>query len=140
MDIIRAILGSPEFTVFVLTAFAAITTTIVGWVAVEFRKRISKQLSATDLALLRSIATVAVQYAEQKFKEQDGPAKLAAAIAAANTMLVAYGLNVKIEQLVAIIEAAVFAETINTEIPAVALEVAADPGTIININPGPPDA
>ena len=116
-DFIIGILGSPEFTALVLTTFAGIVTAIVGWVAVQFRKRILNELSVSDLALLRSIAVIAVQYAEQKFKDADGPAKLDAAIEVANTMIAGYGLKVKVQQLVSIIEAAVYAELAHSTLP-----------------------
>ena len=113
------ILGSYEFTALLVTAFTAVATVVIGVVGYQFRKRVLHELSATDYALLRSISTVAVQYAEQKFKEADGPAKLAAAIAAANTMIASYGLKVTVEQLTKIIEAAVFVEIAKTNFPPV---------------------
>jgi len=116
-DFILGILGSPEFTALMLTTFAGIVTAVVGWVAVQFRKRILNELSVADLALLRSIAVIAVQYAEQRFKDADGPAKLAAAVAAADKMIAGYGLRVKTEQLMAIIESAVYAELAHAEMP-----------------------
>ncbi len=112
------IIGSPEFTALLLTTFAGVVTAVVGWVGVQFRKRILRELSAADLALLRSIARIAVQYAEQKYRAADGPTKLAAAMAATNTMIASYGLRVTTEQLLAIVEAAVFAETIHASLPA----------------------
>ncbi|MCU0250208.1 MAG: phage holin family protein [Vicinamibacterales bacterium] len=117
IDWLIELAGSPEFTAFLLTTFAGIVTAVVGWVGVQFRKRILRELSASDLALLRSIAVVAVQYVEQKFKEAEGPTKLAEAIRAANTMISSYGLNVTVEQLTAIVEAAVYAEIAKTELP-----------------------
>lgn len=108
-----SILSSPEFTALILTACATVTTAFVGWATVQFRKRVLHDLSATDLALLRQVATVAVQYAEQKFKEMDGPAKLAEAVNVANVMIASYGLDVTVEQLYAVIEAAVYAETLD---------------------------
>ncbi len=116
-DIIRQILASQEFTTLLLTAFAGVVTGVVGWVAIQFRKRILHDLSATDYALLRDIAADAVLYAEQKFKDADGPAKLAEAMKAADTMIASYGINVTVEQLEKIIEAAVYAEVIKTPLP-----------------------
>ena len=108
-----SILSSPEFTALILTACATVTTAFVGWATIQFRKRVLHDLSATDLALLRQVATVAVQYAEQKFKEMDGPTKLAEAVKVANVMIASYGLDVTVEQLYAVIEAAVYAETLD---------------------------
>jgi len=119
---IMSVLGSTEFTALLLTVFAGVTTAVVGWVAVQFRKNILHQLSATDLTLLRSIAMVAVQYVEQKFKDLDGPAKLQVAIEAADKMIASYGLKVTIEQLTSIIEAAVYAEIAKAELPALPVE------------------
>jgi hypothetical protein len=110
---LQSILGSPEFTALLLTSFAGIVTTVVTWIAVQFRKRILHDLSTTDLALLRQIASVAVMYAEQKFKEADGPTKLQEAVRVADTMILSYGLTVTVEQLYAIVEAAVYAETVH---------------------------
>jgi hypothetical protein len=107
---LQSIIGSPEFTALLLTTFAGVVTGVVSWVAVQFRKNILHSLSATDYALLRDIAADAVKYAEQAFKNADGPTKLAAAIDAANAMIASYGLTVTVEQLAKIIEAAVFAE------------------------------
>jgi hypothetical protein len=116
-EFILSILGSPEFTALILTAFATAVTSIAGYLALQFRKRILNELSVADLALLRSIAVIAVQYAEQKFKDADGPAKLDAAVEVANTMIAGYGLKVKVQQLVSIIEAAVYAETVHAAVP-----------------------
>jgi hypothetical protein len=112
------LLGSPEFTALLLTTFAGVVTAFVGWVGVQFRRRILRDLSSGDLALLRSIATIAVQYVEQRYIAQNGPTKLQAAIVAANTMIASYGLTVSIEQLTAIVEAAVYAEIAKVELPA----------------------
>lgn len=115
-----SILSSDAFTTLVLTTFAGIVTAIVGWVAIQFRTRILHDLSATDLALLRSIAALAVQYAEQKFADADGPAKLAEAVKAADALIASYGLKVTAEQLIKIIEAAVYAETLHADLPQTA--------------------
>jgi hydroxypyruvate isomerase len=112
-DFLQSLLSSPEFTTLLLTTFATVVTAIVGAVAIQFRKRILHELSATDLAMLRQIATLAVQYVEQKFKEAEGQTKLAEAIRVANTMIASYGINVTVEQLAAIVEAAVYAETVH---------------------------
>ena len=116
---LQSIIGSPEFTALLLTTFAGIVTGVVSWVAIQFRKNILHNLSATDYALLRAIAADAVKYAEQAFANSDGPTKLAAAVKAANAMIASYGINVTVEQLAQIIEAAVYAETISTPLPEV---------------------
>ena len=121
MDIVigwvASIIGSDAFTQLILQAAVIIATGVAGVVAYQFRKRILHELSATDLALLRSVAVVAVQYAEQKFKDADGPTKLAEAVKAANTIIAGYGLKVTVEQLIAVIEAAVFSEIAKTPLP-----------------------
>lgn len=106
-------LGSPEFTGLLLTTFAGVVTAVIAWVARVFRQRILHDLSVTDYALLRDIAADAVLYAEQKFRDLDGPAKLAEAVKAANAMIASYGLSVTVEQLTQIIEAAVYAEVVH---------------------------
>lgn len=116
-DWLLTFLGSPEFTSLLLTTFAGIVTAVVGWVAVQVRRRIMHDLSAADLALLRSIAALAVQWAEQTMAGADNKAKLDAAVAAADAMLAGYGLSVTVERLVRIIEAAVYAETLHAELP-----------------------
>lgn len=110
-EIIGAILASPELAALVLTAFATVVTALVGWVGYAVRRHVLRRLSAQELALVREIAAVAVRYAEQKLGKGAGAAKLELATAAANRFLAAYGVKVSAEQLLAIVEAAVFAET-----------------------------
>jgi len=117
-DLIATIIGSPEFAAFILAAFATTVGAVVTWLGVQFRKRILRSLSAADLALLRSIAVIAVQYAEQRFKDAGGPVKLEEAMNVADTMLVGYGIRVNTSQLRAIVEAAVFTETLKLALPA----------------------
>jgi len=112
-----SIISSDAFTQLVLTTFAGIVTAAVGVIAYQFRTRILHDLSATDYALLREIAADSVIYAEQKFKDADGPAKLAEAMKAADAMIASYGIRVTVEQLEKIIEAAVYAETIHASLP-----------------------
>jgi hypothetical protein len=114
---VMGVVGSTEFTTLLLTTFMGVVTAVVGWVAVQFRKRILHDLSAGDLALLRSCAVIAVQYVEQKFRGSASEVKLQEAIKAADTMIASYGLDVTIEQLTKIIEAAVYAEITKTRLP-----------------------
>lgn len=122
MDIptwLASILGSDAFAQLVLQAVSVIAVSVVTWVAYQFRKRILHDISATDYELLRKIAADAVIYAEQKFKDADGPAKLAEAMKAADAMIASYGIQVTVEQLEKIVEAAVYAETIHADPPVV---------------------
>ncbi|HSW43194.1 MAG TPA: phage holin, LLH family [Patescibacteria group bacterium] len=112
-DLLGTILASDAFAALVLTTVATVATAVVGWLGYAVRRHVLRRLDADELALLRQIASVAVAYAEQKYKSSDGPARLAAAMSAANTMLAAYGVKVSAEQLLAVIEAAVYAETIH---------------------------
>ena len=112
-DIITTILASDAFAALVLTTVATVATAVIGWLGVAIRRHVLRRLDADELALVRQIATVAVAYAEQKYRTSDGPARLAAAMSAANTMLAAYGVRVSAEQLLAVIEAAVYAETVH---------------------------
>lgn len=112
-DIIATILASDAFAALVLTTVATVATAIVGWIGYTIRRHVLRRLDSDELALVRQIATVAVTYAEQKYRTSDGPARLAAAMSAANTMLAAYGVRVSAEQLLAVIEAAVYAETVH---------------------------
>lgn len=120
-DWLISVLSSDAFTSILLTAFAGVVTAIVSWIAVVIRQRILHDLSATDLALLRSIAGIAVQWVEQTLADADNAAKLAAAVKAADAMLAGYGLRVTIEQLTAIVEAAVYAETAHATLPGAVL-------------------
>jgi hypothetical protein len=115
-DVIRSILGSPEFTTALLTALGIVITALVGWVGTMVRRYIVHALSDRDLALLRQIAAIAVQYADQTFKDADGPAKLTEAMKVADAMIASYGLTVTSEQLRAIVEAAVYLELAHTDV------------------------
>jgi hypothetical protein len=113
MDIpgfINSVITSDAFATLVLTAFAGAVSAAVGAIAYFVRKRILKDLDAADLAQLRDIAALAVQYAEQKFKDAGGEEKLAAALQAADALIASYGIHVTTSQLRTIIEAAVYAE------------------------------
>lgn len=112
-EILATILASDAFAALVLTTVATVATAVVGWLGYAIRRHVLRRLDADELALVRQIATVAVAYAEQKYRTSDGPARLAAAMSAANTMLAAYGVRVSAEQLLAVIEAAVYAETVH---------------------------
>lgn len=125
MDIILAwlhgVLASPEFAALALGAFTTAVGTVVGWLGLQFRRHILRRLSAQELALLQQIASIAVAYVEQTAIGRESGAKLQEAIRIANTYLAAYGIQVRAEQLVAIIEAAVYAEATKTELPEPAL-------------------
>lgn len=125
MDIILAwlhgVLASPEFAALALGAFTTAVGTVVGWLGLQFRRHILRRLSAQELALLQQIASIAVAYVEQTAIGRESEAKLQEAIRIANTYLAAYGIQVRAEQLVAIIEAAVYAEATKTELPEPAL-------------------
>lgn len=91
-----------------VAAFGAIGTGI-GFVLKRLYTFLGKKLSAAQLTLLMDVATRAVQYAEQVYKDANGEFKKEQAIAAAQTFLAAYGLKVSASQLDAAIEAAVYA-------------------------------
>jgi hypothetical protein len=118
MDIpvwLEEVLRSEAFATLIITSFAGFVTAMIGWVGIQFRKRILHDLSATDYALLRQIAADAVKYAEQKFKDANGSVKLNEALKAADAMIASYGISVTTGQLVKIIEAAVYAEIAKTD-------------------------
>ena len=121
MEWIASVLASPEFTALVLAAFASGITAVVAWTARFVRRYILRHLDERELALLRQIAVISVDYVEQVYQGADGPTKLAEAKRVANTMIASYGLKVSAEQLLAIIEAAVFAEVARTELPTLPL-------------------
>lgn len=116
-DWIADILASPQFTALVLTAFASGVTGIVAWAARLIRRYVLRHLDERELALLRQIAVISVDYVEQVYQGADGPTKLAEATRVANAMIASYGLKVSAEQLLAIIEAAVYAEIARAELP-----------------------
>lgn len=107
----NTVLASDAFATLILTAFAGVVSAAAGAIAYYVRKNILKNLDAAELAQLREIAALAVQYAEQKFKDAAGPEKLQAALRAADAMIASYGIKVSTNQLVKIIEAAVYVET-----------------------------
>ena len=117
-DVLRQIIGSPEFTTMLLTAFGTIVVAFVGWVGVVIRRYVLHSLSDRDLALLRNIATIVVQYVDQVYTDLDGPAKLDEAMRAADAYLIAYGLHVSTDQLRAVIEAAVRTELAHATFPS----------------------
>lgn len=122
-ELISALVGSQEFTEFLLTAVSTVVVAIVGAVAVKARQLVEANTTETELTALNSIAAIAVTYVEQKFNDLDGPVKYAEAVRIANGMLADAGLKVTAQQLQAIIESAVFTEL-------------SQPGT----DPGEPDA
>lgn len=111
MDVLRALLGSPELTTLILGAFTSIVVAVVGRLAYQARLSLVAHLSASEFALLKSIAATAVQFTEQKFSDLGGPAKLEQALTAANVQIAAFGIKVTADQLLRIIEAAVYTET-----------------------------
>lgn len=117
LEWITTVLGSPEFTALLLAAFASGVTAIVAWTARFVRRYILRHLDERELALLRQIAVISVDYVEQVYQGADGPTKLAEATRVANAMIASYGLKVSAEQLLAIIEAAVYAEIARAELP-----------------------
>ncbi|MBA3875560.1 MAG: hypothetical protein C0498_01265 [Anaerolinea sp.] len=113
----RDTLGSPEFTALIIATFTTAVTALVGWVGLVVRRNILRQLDERELALLRQIASIAVTYVEQTYRDLDGPARLAKAQEAADALLASYGLRVTSEQLRAVIEAAVYTETTKGLVP-----------------------
>ncbi len=116
-ELIRSILATPEFSTAVLTAFAAVVSAAVGYGVTIIRKYGLGFLNERELTLTRQLAVIAVQYVEQVYKDADGPAKLESAMAALDDMLAGYGIQVRAEQLRAIVEAAVYAQTARAFLP-----------------------
>lgn len=109
-ELIAAIVGSQEFSEFLLTTVTTIVVAIVGWVGVQARAQVKAHTTETELTALNNIAAIAVTYVEQKFKDLGGPAKYDKAIRLANTLLEGAGIKVTAQQLQAIIESAVYTE------------------------------
>lgn len=105
---LTSILTSDAFASLLLTAVASGVTALTGAIIYYVRKRILKDLDATELAQLREIAAQAVRYAEQRFRDAEGDVKLAQAMAAADAMLTGYGIKVSTTMLRTVIEAAVY--------------------------------
>lgn len=109
-ELINAIVGSQEFSEFLLTSVTTVVVAIVGFVAVQARKLIADNTTQTELTALNNIAAIAVTYVEQKFSDLGGPAKYAQAVALANSLIAEAGIKVTVQQLQAIIESAVYTE------------------------------
>jgi LL-H family phage holin len=107
-DFLNTILTSDAFASLLLTAVAGAASALAGAVIYYVRKRVLKDLDSAELAQLREIAALAVQFAEQKFKDAGGDVKLAEAMKAADAMLASYGIKVTTRQLQTVIEAAVY--------------------------------
>lgn len=131
MDFLTAILTSDAFATLLLTAVASAVTAVAGAVIYYVRKRVLKDLDAAELEQLRIIADQAVRFAEQVYKTANGPAKLAAAMEAADKMLVSYGIKVTAKMLRTVIEAAVYTALASAEgvVPPVSADIVYSEGT-----------
>lgn len=109
-DLIQSIVGTQEFSEFLLTTVTTIVVAVVGFVAVRARKLIDDHTTTTELNALVGIAAIAVTYVEQKFNDLGGPAKYAHAVSVANSLLAEAGIKVTAQELQAIIESAVYTE------------------------------
>lgn len=113
VGVILGILQSPEFASIVLTAAVA-GAGLIGRAVYQFLRR---KLTTEQLRILFIIAENAVRAAEQTGLGKTGAEKKAEAIAYAQTLLDAYQIKVNAAQLVAAIEAAVFAELNQLAVP-----------------------
>lgn len=136
-DFINTILTSDAFATLVLTAVASTVATAVGAIVYYVRKRILKDLDAAELAQLREIASLAVQFAEQKFAQTSGPIKLAEAMKAADAMLQSYGIKVTTTQLRTVIEAAVYTAIAQKQPAPENIVVSAPPAANVEVTGAP---
>jgi hypothetical protein len=113
MELVGAILTSPEFAAFVVTALV----TIAGWLGKTLVSFVNKKLTAEQIAVLMKVAAISVAVAEQTGLGKTAEEKKAEAMFVAQTYLDAYGIKVNAEQLSAAIEAAVFNEINKWETP-----------------------
>jgi mevalonate kinase len=121
-DRIGSSLSSHEFASFVPNVFARVVATVVGWVGSHVRRLVLHRASADEPPVLRDIAKIAVACVEQTKLGEESEAKLADAMRVAQAQLDNYGIQVSVEQLQAIIEAAVYADIAKLELPEPAAE------------------
>lgn len=113
MDLLQTILTSDVFIAALVTAaFGA-----AGAIAKRVWDVLGRHVSASDLAILREIATTSVLAVEKTMKDAEGQAKLAASLELAADQLAAYRIRVTHEQLRAAIEAAVALSKAKLELP-----------------------
>jgi LL-H family phage holin len=87
----------------------------LGYVARSVVAFVKARTSAAHYALLEQLAAQAVAAAEQTMKSAAGKAKLEAAKAVVTNALLKKGIRLDEEQVVAAIEAAVYAETLKVD-------------------------
>jgi LL-H family phage holin len=87
----------------------------LGYVARSLVALVKAKTSAAHYALLEQLAAQAVLAAEQTMKSAAGKAKLDAARAVVTSALLKKGIRLDEEQIVAAIEAAVYAETLKVD-------------------------
>lgn len=110
MDILRAILASPEFTTFLIGLVTTVLTSVFAFVGTKLRALLDSKLTIQQREILLQVARQAVQVAEQMGVGKLAEEKKAQAEQVASAYLAAYGIKVSAAELDAAIEAAVFTE------------------------------
>lgn len=114
MEILTAIVTNDAFAPFVISVLVA----VASFVGKSVRDYLQQKMKPEQLRFLMEVATKAVLVAEQTGLDKTGEEKKAEAVAVAQTFLDAYNVKVSVAQLEAAIEAAVFAEFADIEVPA----------------------
>ncbi len=98
------------YTPIIVNVFLTVITAVIGAVGLAVRSFVNSKLNAEQLANLNTVATIAVQAAEQLYGALEGDQKKQFALDYAEAELAKRGIKVETDQLSAIIEAAVMAE------------------------------
>jgi LL-H family phage holin len=98
------------YTPIIVNVFLTVITAVIGAVGLAVRSFVNSKLNAEQLANLNTVATIAVQAAEQLYGAFEGDQKKQFALDYAEAELAKRGIKVETDQLSAIIEAAVLAE------------------------------
>lgn len=99
-----------QLTPIIVQVMMLVVTTVIGAIGFAARKWINTKFNKEQLEVINDIALVGVQAAEQLFKHFDGEAKKQFALEYAEAELAKRGINVDLDELSTIIEAAVLAE------------------------------
>jgi LL-H family phage holin len=99
-----------DLTTGLVVALIPVLIGALGWVARTAVTYIKARTSAAHYDLLRQLASAAVRASEQALKGRDGQTKLAAAKAVVTNALLAKGIVLSEEAIVAAVEASVWVE------------------------------
>jgi hypothetical protein len=99
-----------DLTTALVIALVPVAIGALGWVARTVVTYIKARTTAEHYALLRQLASAAVRASEQALKGRDGQIKLAAARSVVTNALLARGIVLSEEAIIAAVEASVWVE------------------------------